>query len=221
MISTIKILSTKQLSWDQKSSLMHKNISLIEASMIKIDFLDFEIIQPFDALVITSINAVKSLIKNKITLKEHQSVWCIGKKTRDFLEQNQLNVEVCFDYAKELNTYIKHNNNHCFLWLRGNLSTDDLTKDFDNRINWTEMITYNTTLSPQEIEDKIDAIMFFSPSGVQSYLMNNKINHQICFCIGNTTANELIKLNIPNIIIAKQTSVESVIESIQQYYKIQ
>jgi uroporphyrinogen-III synthase len=46
---------------------------------------------------------------------------------------------------------------------------------------------------------------------VESFLKNNKITKEICFCIGNTTAESLIT-NTKNIIVAEHPSIEGVIE---------
>jgi uroporphyrinogen-III synthase len=48
--------------------------------------------------------------------------------------------------------------------------------------------------------------------------MQNKIKNEICFCIGNTTAEALEKIT-RNIIIADQPSVENVIEDVIEEYR--
>jgi uroporphyrinogen-III synthase len=63
-----------------------------------------------------------------------------------------------------------------------------------------------------------DGILFFSPSGVESYLQENKIENEACFCIGNTTA-EALKYITPNRIIANQPNMESVIMKCIENYR--
>jgi uroporphyrinogen-III synthase len=53
---------------------------------------------------------------------------------------------------------------------------------------------------------------------VESYLSANKIKNEICFCIGETTAETLDKTT-RNIIVADQPSVDNVIEDVIQEYK--
>jgi uroporphyrinogen-III synthase len=48
--------------------------------------------------------------------------------------------------------------------------------------------------------------------------MQNKIKNEICFCIGNTTA-EALEKTTRNIIIADQPSVENVIEDVIEEYR--
>ena len=58
--------------------------------------------------------------------------------------------------------------------------------------------------------------MFFSPSGVKSFSIKNKINNAIAFCIGETTANEAKKIT-QNIIIANKASIENVLVQVIKY----
>ena len=192
MTSTIKILSTKKLQWHQKTDLLNKRFSLIEIPFIDIKLQEFEWILS-DVIIITSSNALESLIrfhKNSVT---HQVFWCVGQYTKQNLESNGYIVEHCFDYAKELNHFIINNHqSKSFLWLRGNLTTQDLTKEFEqSEIIWQEKIVYQTALNPQLVDEPVDAILFYSPSGVDSFFKYNTVNHQICFCIGQSTARAL------------------------------
>jgi uroporphyrinogen-III synthase len=73
-------------------------------------------------------------------------------------------------------------------------------------------------LSPSEIRlYPTDGILFFSPSGIKSYVLKNAITTETLFCIGNTTATEA-KKHSTNIIIAKNQTIESVIESVKKHY---
>jgi uroporphyrinogen-III synthase len=60
--------------------------------------------------------------------------------------------------------------------------------------------------------------MFFSPSAVESYLTNNKIKNEICFCVGNTTAKSLELNKVKNIVIAEIPTIEDVIIEVIAYY---
>jgi uroporphyrinogen-III synthase len=88
----------------------------------------------------------------------------------------------------------------------------------ENGIKFNEIQVYETTLQPQKIKANPEAILFFSPSGVKSYLKHNTIHKQICFCIGDTTAEALSKIT-KNIIVADQPTIEDVIEDVIHEYK--
>jgi uroporphyrinogen-III synthase len=85
-------------------------------------------------------------------------------------------------------------------------------------ISFTEIETYETTLTPNKITATVDGLLFYSPSAVQSFLKNNKITKQTCFCIGTTTAEALQNIT-DNIIIANQPTIENTIIQCINYYK--
>ncbi|TEB40719.1 uroporphyrinogen-III synthase, partial [Flavobacterium circumlabens] len=106
-----------------------------------------------------------------------------------------------------------------FTFFSGNLRRETLPqalKEADVKFN--EIQVYDTSLTPQKIKTAPDAILFFSPSGVESYLKENIIKKEKCFCIGETTADALEKIT-KNIIIADQPTVEDVIEDVIEEYK--
>jgi uroporphyrinogen-III synthase len=86
------------------------------------------------------------------------------------------------------------------------------------KIKFNEIQVYETSLTPHKIKTSVEAILFFSPSAIESYLTENKIKNEICFCIGNTTAEALNQVT-KNIIVANQPSVEEVIEDVIEEYK--
>ena len=58
-----------------------------------------------------------------------------------------------------------------------------------HQIGLEEMVVYETIVTPHEITKTYDAILFFSPSAVDSFFSVNKASENtILFAIGNTTA---------------------------------
>jgi uroporphyrinogen-III synthase len=87
------------------------------------------------------------------------------------------------------------------------------------QIPFEEIEVYKTVLTPTAITSKPNGILFFSPSGVESYLKQNTITDETCFAIGTTTAEALESITT-NIIIANQPTVENVIiQCIKHYSK--
>lgn len=84
-----------------------------------------------------------------------------------------------------------------------------------NNIIFEEIEVYQTVLTPHKMDNQVDGILFFSPSAVQSYVMENAITNEICFCIGTTTAAEL---TTNNKVIANQPTVENVIIQCINYF---
>ncbi|AOW08804.1 uroporphyrinogen-III synthase [Flavobacterium gilvum] len=220
-MSKIHILSTKILSSVQKEELIKEDFEVTEANFIKTKSSDFDLKEINDNLIFTSQNAVQSILLHpKNGELKSKNVFCVGLKTKALLEENGFTVEVYVDYASDLAEIITLiYGKQSYTFFSGNLRKETLPKALKTaKVNFNEIQVYETTLTPHKIKTKVDAILFFSPSGVESYLAENKIKNEICFCIGETTA-EALEKTTRNIIVAEQPSVENVIEDVIAEYK--
>lgn len=220
-MSTISILSTKILSSIQKQELEKANFNVIEAEFIHTENQPFELNEINDNLILTSQNAAQSLLLNPECEKlKGKNVFCVGLKTKILLSENGFNVIAYTGYAADLAEIITLiYSKESYTFFSGNLRKETLPKALkDAKIKFNEIQVYETSLTPHKIKTAVDAILFFSPSGVESYLKENKIKNEVCFCIGTTTAEALEKTS-KNIIIAAQPSVEDVIEDVIEEYK--
>jgi len=219
----IRILSTKTLLPNQKQFLLNAGFSVIEANFIQTQNLPFDCSPIRDNLIFTSQNAVSSVLQTgDIDSLKHKACFCVGNKTKSSLEQHGFKVVETADYAIDLAQIIISSYKYqSFTFFSGNLRQDVLPHMLGNeKIDYNEIEVYKTVLIPNKIDTFIDGILFFSPSGVESYLNNNSITSQICFCIGTTTAKALAdKTN--NVILANQPSVENVIIQTIKYFKEQ
>lgn len=221
MANPVQILSTKILSPLHKQELMKYGVELIEADFIKTENKPFELKDLNESLIFTSQNAVHSVLSHPDSEQlKKKNVYCVGLKTKTLLNDNGFNVVAYTGYAADLAEIITLiYGNESYTFFSGNLRRDTLPEALkENGIKFNEIQVYNTTLQPQKIKANPEAILFFSPSGVKSYLKDNKINKQICFCIGDTTAEALSKIT-KNIIIADQPTIEDVIEDVIHEYK--
>lgn len=221
MAKSIQILSTKILSPLQEKELTKAGLELIEADFIKTENKPFELKNLNESLIFTSQNAVHSVLSHpKSEELKSKNVYCVGLKTKILLSESGFNVIAYTGYASDLAeiiTLIYRNESYTFF--SGNLRRDTLPNALKEAgIKLNEIQVYDTSLQPQKIKANPEAILFFSPSGVESYLKDNTINKQLCFCIGETTAEALHKIT-KNIIIADQPTVEDVIEDVLQEYK--
>ena len=222
MANTINILSTKKLLPKQKQLLLDANFEIIEADFIEINIKNFELTNVNDNLIFTSQNAVESVLENpKCSELSGKPVFCVGMKTKYFLEENGSEVAVYTDYASDLAEIISLiYANETFTFFSGNLRRDVLPKTLkQNQIAFNEIEVYETNITSHKIKSKLDGILFFSPSAVESYLKMNTIKNEICFCIGETTAEALENKKIKKIVIAEQPSVDDVIMEVIEYYK--
>ena len=219
------ILSTKTLSPIQKEELVKANIEVLEADFIKTENASFEIKNLNKNLIFTSQNAVLSILQHP-TIEElkNKTVFCVGSKTKELLNENGFKVEAHTGYAEDLAEIITLvYSDESFTFFSGNLRKDTLPEMLtENEITFNEIKVYDTTLTPHKISDKVDGILFFSPSAVTSYLKKNTLANEKLFCIGNTTAaalqQELTENKIKNIKIAFQPTVENVIDQVIEFY---
>jgi uroporphyrinogen-III synthase len=217
-MNKIGVLSTKKLSQSQKQFLLNANFVLQEQDFIQTEIIDFKINHlNTDFLIFTSQNSVKSVAKSAY-LKEliDKPVYCVGSKTAIALKK------LGFSVIKQVNTAIQlipHLNiEKSYLFFCGDKKLEVLPQFFmDNKIENELVECYQTNLNAEKIENKFDALLFYSPSGVTSYLQKNIITNEMCFCIGNTTAKALKNIT-KNIIIANRPTVENVIIQCIKYY---
>ena len=215
-----RILSTKKLSKALKDKLSDARIELVEKNFIQTKSIDFETPQLNDYLVFTSKEAVKSVLKSETKNVLSKSCLCVGSKTRSFLEKKGFTVLESADYAEELIQIIASKYiNHTLTFFCGNIRRNTIPNFFqENKIIYNEFIVYETKLKPHQIKETLDGVLFYSPSGINSFLEKNTLENKTCFCIGTTTAKAL-ENKTKNIVIASQPTVEHVIDEVIHYYK--
>jgi len=221
MQNQIRIVSTKKLSEKQKQQLLNADFSVFEEDFIRIQNKDFEIEKINDYLIFTSQNAVESVLGNKkITAIKAKKCFCVGEKTKALLEENDFEVIANSDYAAELaSTICNQYPKNSFTFFCGNMRRNFLPDALRLvEIALDEIEIYETILTTHKVDFIPDGILFFSPSGVKSYLQENKIEDENCFCIGNTTA-EALKYITQNRIIANQPTIESIVMKCIEHYK--
>ncbi len=217
----MKILSTKTLTDSQKKPLIEAGLELIENDFINTKIKSFDLKNTNESLIFTSQNAVESILQHpELETLKKKKVYCVGIKTKNLLAENGFEVIAYTGYAADLAeiiTLIYKSESYTFF--SGNKRRDTLPDALKEAgVTFNEIEVYETTLTPQKIKKTVDAILFFSPSGVESYLADNKLKNEICFCIGETTASAL-ENKTKNIIVAEQPTIEDVIEAILEEYK--
>lgn len=208
------VLSTKKLSLSQRELLINAGVSLVDYDAIKIEFVPFQVSSKIDNAIFTSQNGVNSFF-NSSHSSAIENCYCVGEKTKALLEDKGQKVIKMTEYASELAPYlVKNHKNDTFHFFCGNIRSEVIPSALsENKISFEEITVYHTSLNPKKFERQFDAILFFSPSGVRSYCMeqSNLINPQTNFvCIGTTTAHEA-KNYTENVVISNSTTVGSVI----------
>lgn len=220
MSKQISILSTKILSESQKKPLFEAGFSLLEKDFIATQIKPFDVKIIHDNLIFTSQNAVESILEHSdLEQLKTKKVFCVGIKTKNFLADNGFEVIAYTGYAADLAeiiTLIYKSESYTFF--SGNKRRDTLPDALKEAgVIFNEIEVYETTLTPHKIKEYVDGILFYSPSGIESYLKDNKLKNETCFCIGDTTASAL-ENSTKNIIVAHQPTIEDVIESVIEEY---
>lgn len=223
MENQIRVLSTKMLTDQQKRPLLNANFSIDEADFIKVVNQSFHLKTLNDYLIFTSQNAVESVLENeRIAEIKTKKCFCVGDKTKTLLEENGFEVILSSDYASELASVICNQYGKAgFTFFCGNLRRDILPDALHLAgITFEEVEVYETKLTTHKAASNLNGILFFSPSGVQSFLKENVFRDEVCFCIGSTTAKALRGIT-NKVVTANQPTIESTIaKSIEFFNKI-
>lgn len=219
----IAIYSTKKLSEIQQK-LASTSIAVQDSDFIKIRFnrIPAKIIKSgIDNVVITSQNGVEAIL-NSFTKDELQfkNIYCVGRRTKKLIEQRIGAVVKSERNAEKLATYLIDTiKNEEVTYFCSDVRLDTLPKQLtENGIIVHEVEAYKTMFSPVKVNDNVNGVLFYSPSGIESYLQENNTN-KVAFCIGESTAKEARK-HFENVEVAKIPSVESVLDIVNTYFGV-
>ena len=86
-------------------------------------------------------------------------------------------------------------------------------------INVREIVVYRTTSTPQTILKAYDGILFFSPSAVHSFFLNNTIpTKTVLFAIGQTTVDAIQTYTNNPVVSGELPGKEQMIEEVITYF---
>ncbi len=213
------ILSTKKLSLAQKEHLLNAQLAIVDVDFIATAPISFSVTEKVVTnAIFSSLNGLKAVLDKGVAIKNY---FCVGKRTESLLNKLNIKVQHCAPNAKALSEYIitnhKDKSYHYFCAKdRLEILPNALTK---NKIIWREIPVYKTIYTPKKYEQEFDGVLFFSPSGVESYFSKNNISGH-SFCIGNTTAKALKKYT-EQYTVAAQPSIENVLVKVIKHFKKQ
>jgi uroporphyrinogen-III synthase len=83
-----------------------------------------------------------------------------------------------------------------------------------------EVVLYETTETPVTVDGYLDAVLFFSPSGVQSFFSSNELsNSTICFAIGATTATSVSTFTQNKVVTSIAPDQGELIKEVIEHFK--
>lgn len=227
----IHILSTKELD-AQPIELAGKNGIVIDAiNFIQTISLDNEknavLIRELTArdntVVFTSANAVYAIADCLEDKQPSWNVYCTEGKTMASVREQLPGVRILAtapDAATLAKKIIVDGNITQLYFFCGNLRMDDLPGYLRKvGIQLTEIIVYETILTPKKTGRYYDGIIFYSPSGASSFFMENSTTDDVTFfTIGPTTAKTLSNF-MNEIVISPKPDVNTLVQTIINYYK--
>lgn len=206
-----KILLTKEIEQKLLFSYLSENFLIESQSFISVEFQE---LKPYSlenkSIIFTSANGVKAFFKNQFLLKNTQAIYSVGKKTEKTLHTFGFQPTKVKKNAAELANYLRENKREeIFIHFGGNLSLDIFN---DKKINYQKEIIYQTKLLYPKITQTYHAIVFFSPSGVESFIKNNSLENRMIFSIGETTSKTLKKYTKKRIFTSKKNTLTDLLE---------
>ena len=89
-------------------------------------------------------------------------------------------------------------------------------------IKVNEVVVYETIETPRFAGERYDGILFFSPSGVNSFFGMNTIEPEtILFAIGETTAKAIKEQAANTVIVSESPSKDHLLDQAIQYFRKQ
>ncbi|MDG1685086.1 MAG: uroporphyrinogen-III synthase [Flavobacteriaceae bacterium] len=184
------VLSTKKLRFHQLERLMAAQCDVVDYDALQIEIQPFSIPKKPNYWVFSSQNAVRSFLANPTASAHQNPMLCVGEKTKLLLEKNGQKVIKTAQNMLELVDFIqKTMKNEHFLHICGNRKLPHFATGMQSaEISYAEVTAYQTHLVSRLQTPEPQGLLFYSPSGVESYLQTNSIGASWCFCIGETTA---------------------------------
>jgi uroporphyrinogen-III synthase len=224
----MKVLSTKTLDSDTLAFAKTLNLEVACIDFIKTTSAPFDIknINPknFDAIIFTSANAVKYFFENSaaVDLVKDKVVFALQGKTGEGLLVRGIKTNVIGNTASELaDGIIEAKSSNAVLHVCGNLKLPVLENKLSMAdIGYSDLIVYQTIpCYDKKVNEVFDAVLFYSPSGVEAFFGQNDFGDEaVCCCIGQTTADALrIKKNTINIITPQQPSPTAMLKAVADY----
>jgi uroporphyrinogen-III synthase len=216
------ILSTRSLSTGQRAKLRKAGLLVEEYDAIGIKFLDYILPEGYNHYIFTSKNGVKGFLRSggrNFDKNSSPISYCVGEKTSSYLKENALKVIKMAENASELGHFISNmHKNERFLIFTGNRNRPELKEILNKKkILFKEVKVYETSLVPRKFSQEFGCILFYSPSGVESFRIENKTDSPLAICIGETTAREARKY-FEKVLVSDKPTVESVIDRMISTY---
>jgi len=226
MSSAVRILSTRILHQESVSTLGERGVEVIQHNFIQTNINlppDTDMNAFHRDIIITSKSGVEAfhrMFENNALPRQYFRFHSIARGTREKALQYGFDIIHTGKDAIELaDQIIADKDISSVTHICGNLRRSELSDRLRNSGKEVqEVVVYSTEFSPISVGGNYNAIIFFSPSAVDSFLSQNAIPSATTFCIGKTTARYAGEKGFRKIYIAANPSEESLVEAILENY---
>jgi uroporphyrinogen-III synthase len=232
MQDKVFILSTRQVDDWMIRKAAEKNIIIECASFIHTEPVnEHQLPESLDSLfqreltaVFTSMNAAEAIIARLSGKLPPWNIFSMGFATKDILLSSFRNEQVsgtAYNASALAEEIIKKGEKEVVFFC-GDQRRDELPDKLASaHIQVKEMVVYQTSMTPVRIEKDYDAILFFSPSAVDSFFSVNMATLNAVLIAKGSTTKETIKLHSRNtIVVADKTGKNHLVEKALQYFNI-
>jgi hydroxymethylbilane synthase len=213
------IFSTKKLTTAQLAQ-FNPEISVASEDFLRINLNripKLTLKKELQNVIITSQNAVEAILAS-ISPEELQfkNIYCVGRKTKRLIEKHIGKVAHFESSGKDLANYlVEYLEGTEVTYFCSDIRLDTIPTVLEqNNIIVNEIEAYSTKEAPIKTPKSTRAVLFYSPSAVQSYLHVNT-SDVIAYCIGETTAEEARK-SFSDVRVATTATIEGVIDLVNK-----
>lgn len=236
-MTKFKVLSTKKLDASLIEQAKENGIEIFEQEFISIQPIwKQEILDKINSLAndgirdiaFTSANAVDALNSYMHVGNSYSSIkwniFCLLGKTKAAISNalllNKKIIAEASNAAELADKIVKHGIKE-IIFFCSNKRREELPTALKNaNIKVHEVILYETTETPIVVKKDFDAVLFFSPSGVQSFFSSNELDEDtVCFAIGRTTATSIATFTNNTIIKSMSPEPNMMVEEVIEHFK--
>lgn len=233
-MKTFSILSTKKLDAPVRQQAADAGLSITETEFISIQpIVSSSLVQTIHSLmpaslhvVFTSANAVNAVAEyfrqgSTFYVNSPWQVFCLSGKTWEAVQARfpWMPVLATALDARGLGREIVSHHLPEVVFFCGNQRRDELPQLLKtNGTSVREVVVYETTATPRIETTSFDAVLFFSPSAVESFFSVNQLSKAAaCFAIGETTAQSIADHCDNKVVISETRDQEGMIRAVEFY----
>jgi uroporphyrinogen-III synthase len=221
-MKSLRLLVTKKIDESLRRKAGENGIEVTEKDFIRIELLPVEeaaqLAQQKITAIFTSKNAVKAVGRSIPDSNDVKwKIFCLAGATQTVVKKYfpfSAVVATAWNGAALAQEIIASVQSEELFFFCGNKRRNEIPDALEkSSIPLKEIVSYKTVFTPMKVEEKFDAVAFFSPTAVESFFSLNVVDeHTVCFSVGNTTSGALEKYSVGRIITLPEASEKSLID---------